>query len=206
MKDKLKIFARSVLAGVMISVGGGVYLAVDNKIAGAFLFATGLFAILTQGYLLYTGAIGNAFKNTRGANFDLPLIFVGNYAGAFLFGNSIRVTRLTNVVEAAQAAAEKKISDTPLSLFILAVGCGILVSIAVMLFRTQENGFIRVVGVFFPIAAFVASGFEHCVADMVYFSTANVWYDPRAWTTLLVVTAGNSVGAWIPLIAVKPTT
>ena len=49
---------KSVASGVMISVGATVYLSCPNKIAGAFLFAIGLFVICSYGLNLFTGKIG----------------------------------------------------------------------------------------------------------------------------------------------------
>ncbi|MCD8045811.1 MAG: formate/nitrite transporter family protein [Clostridiales bacterium] len=47
---------------------------------------------------------------------------------------------------------------------------------------------------------FILCGFEHCVADMFYFSVAGVW-SGQAVLRLLVISAGNAVGAVIfPLV------
>ena len=56
--SKLRDFVYAVLAGISISIGGVVYLSLDNKIAGALLFTAGLYAIVLNGLFLYTGKIG----------------------------------------------------------------------------------------------------------------------------------------------------
>ena len=58
MKEKFRILLRAVAAGIMISIGGTIYLTLENKMVGAFLFSIGLFAICAYGLNLYTGKIG----------------------------------------------------------------------------------------------------------------------------------------------------
>ena len=52
MKNNLKILIRAILAGIMISIGGTIYLMLDRSPLGAFLFAIGLFMICVNGYNL----------------------------------------------------------------------------------------------------------------------------------------------------------
>ena len=42
----MKCLVKSIIAGVMIGIGGTVYLSVENKVVGSVLFAIGLFAIV----------------------------------------------------------------------------------------------------------------------------------------------------------------
>ena len=49
MKDNLRILVRAILAGVMISIGGTIYLACESNLLGAFLFSIGLYAICAFG-------------------------------------------------------------------------------------------------------------------------------------------------------------
>ena len=52
---------------------------------------------------------------------------------------------------------------------------------------------------FLGVAAFILCGFEHCIADMFYFSLAGAW-SGRAALCILVITLGNTAGAiLIPL-------
>ena len=55
---------KSIYAGFMIGIGGTIYLSLDNKIIGSFLFSFGLLTIITQNFNLYTGKVGyeNSFK------------------------------------------------------------------------------------------------------------------------------------------------
>ena len=47
-----------VSAGVCIALGGSVFLAVDNRVAGAVLFSVALLCICMKGYALFTGKVG----------------------------------------------------------------------------------------------------------------------------------------------------
>ena len=51
----------------------------------------------------------------------------------------------------------------------------------------------KYLALFFGVAVFILCGFEHCVANMFYFSMAGMW-SGRAVLYLLVMTAGNAVG------------
>ena len=58
----LSSFFYSILAGVSISIGGTVFLSLDNKIVGSIFFSLGLFAVCTFGFNLFTGKVGYIFE------------------------------------------------------------------------------------------------------------------------------------------------
>ena len=58
MKYNIEILIKSILAGIMIGIGGTIYLSLDNKIVGSILFAIGLFIIVVYSFNLYTGKMG----------------------------------------------------------------------------------------------------------------------------------------------------
>ena len=51
-KEYTSLIFKAVLSGIMISVGGAVYLLCENKIMGSFLFSFGLFTIVQRGFAL----------------------------------------------------------------------------------------------------------------------------------------------------------
>jgi len=79
--------------------------------------------------------------------------------------------------------------------------CNILVCLAVWLAMAGRHVIDKVAAIIFPVAAFVAAGFEHCVANM-YFIPLGLFLGGSgdlAWTSfafgnLLPVTLGNLVG------------
>ena len=63
MKYNIEILIKSILAGIMIGIGGTIYLSLDNKIVGSILFAIGLFIIVVYSFNLYTGKMGYLINN-----------------------------------------------------------------------------------------------------------------------------------------------
>ena len=202
MKDSLKILVRAILAGVMISIGGTIYLALENKMLGAFLFSIGLFAICTNGFNLYTGKIGYVIDNKLKYLWELFITLVGNLIGTIGCGYLLFLSRMGNKLrDAAKVICEVKLNDNLLSIFILAVFCGIIMYLAVDLYK-KLNDFGKYMGIFMGITVFILAGFEHCVANMYYFSAANMW----TWKTVLyvlIMITGNSVGSILLALGIK---
>ena len=71
----------------------------------------------------------------------------------------------------------RQLMDDPLSLFILAIFCNILIYIAVENYNCNPQEVGRYLAMFLGVVVFIFCGFEHCVADMFYFSLADVWND-----------------------------
>ncbi len=196
MKKYLQILLSALAAGIWIGIGGTVYLslrALEHPIVGAFLFSIGLLMIVTCSFHLYTGKIGYLFKNKPCYLLELFFIWIGNLGGTALVGYLLRLTRLSSVSQIARKMCEAKLADSGCSIFILSVFCGILMYAAVNGYRTLKEPFGRFLVVIFPVAVFILSGFEHCVANMFYFSVANMW-SWKAFGYLLLMTFGNSVG------------
>lgn len=197
----LKTFAYGVLAGLCIAIGGTVFLSCDNKIVGAFFFTAGLFTICTFGLNLYTGKICYVFERDRAYALDLPVIWLGNLAGTLLTAWAEKGTRIAPALtEKAVSLCQTKLNDSLLSIFILAVFCDILIFIAVDGFGKNPHELGKYLSLFFGVMVFILCGFEHCVANMYYFSIAGMW-SGKTLLYVLVMTAGNSVGGvLIPLI------
>lgn len=192
-------FLYSILAGVSISIGGVVFLSLDNKVTGAIFFSLGLFAVCTFGFNLFTGKVGYLFENKPSYLLFLLQVWVGNLIGALLTGNLIRATRINGIAEKAKGLCDTKLNDSLLSIFILAVFCNILMFIAVDGFKTNQHEIGKYIGVFMGVIVFILCGFEHCVANMFYFSVANVW-SGKTILYLIVMTLGNACGGvLIPL-------
>ena len=190
----LKTFVGGILAGISIAIGGTVFLSLDNKVLGALFFTVGLFAVCTFGFNLYTGKVCYVFDNDREYALGLPVIWLGNLCGAFLTAAAERATRIgPALAEKAAALCSVKLGDGPASIFLLSVFCNVLIWLAVEGFKNNPHPAGKYLSLFFGVAVFILCGFEHCVANMYYFSMAGMW----SWKTLgwvLVMAAGNSVG------------
>ena len=203
-----KIFLNALLAGLFIGMAGTVYLAVPNANLGAFLFAFALMTILCYGFKLFTGAIGYLMTQKRSDIFSylitLLLIWLGNLGGCFAVGSLVRSTRTFALIqERVMNVCNAKLNDDPVSLLILAFFCGILMYLAVETYRRKELGDIfRFAAVFLCVSIFILCGFEHCIANMFYFSAAGVW-SVKTLLTVLLMTLGNSLGGWLLPLADK---
>lgn len=196
MRNYLQTFALAVLAGIAIGIGGIVYLSLDNKTAGALMFTVGLYTICIHGLNLYTGKAGYLVNQSPAYLLNLAVIWFGNLAGTALAAFAARETRISGISKAAAAVCETKLQDGMPSLFLLGIFCGFLMFIAVDGYKTTQNPVILFMGV----GTFILCGFEHCIADMFYFSAARAW-SGQAVLAILVITLGNTAGGiLIPLV------
>ncbi len=197
-KSLLADFLYAVLAGMAIALGGAVFLALDNKILGALFFTVGLFTVCVNGFNLFTGKVGYAPDNHFRPAYllFLLLVWLGNLAGTWLVASLLSLTRLAvPFAEKAATLCTVKLADGPLSIFILAVFCNVLMYIAVEGFRSNGHELGKYLGLFFGVSVFILCGFEHCVANMFYFSMAGLWGQAHTWVWLLIMTLGNAVGS-----------
>ena len=136
----ISFLADGILSGLMLGIGGMVSLSSENRFLGAFLFSLGLFCIVQFKYGLFTGKVGYI------VNRDLPYVaetavtLVGNALGTLIAALLLRQVRFftstvstmdVTISDRVQATVSGKIHDNPLSIFILAVFCGILMFTAV---------------------------------------------------------------------------
>ena len=194
-----KTFLRAVLAGICVSLGGAVFLSVENMVAGAFLFSIGLFTILGFGFDLFTGKVGYIFENKPSYLGTLGVIWLGNLAGTGLFALMLRFTKVyAGISGRIGTLVSGKLNDTPVSVFLLATGCGLCMYIAVQSYRTHQD-FQKIIMVVLPIMAFILARFEHCIANMFYFWL--YWFGCgftlKSLVYIVIMSLGNSVGALI---------
>lgn len=193
----MKILFKSFLAGIMIAIGGTVFLSIENKVIGASLFSIGLFGVLIYNLNLYTGKIGYLITNFNLKYIkELIITLIGNFIGACSVGFILRYTRIyDNIYEKAFNLANTKLNDNILSIFILSIFCGLLMYYAVNGFKKQTD-FGKYLVVYLGVAVFILCGFEHCIANMYYFSVADIWsLKTLGYTGIMVL--GNSVGSFI---------
>ncbi len=191
--EKFKIFLSSILAGMAIAIGGIANLTLENKVAGAIFFTAGLFTVCVFGFHLFTGKVCYVFENKAGYIVDLIVIWLGNLAGAVITAFLVLQTRISGINEKAVTMASAKLSQSPLSVFILGIFCNIMIYIAVEGYRSSKHELGKYLALFFGVTVFVLCGFEHCVANMFYLTMANAW-DAKALVFILINTAGNILG------------
>lgn len=143
MKNLGGVFISALLAGIAIALGGTVFLSLENKVLGALFFTVGLFTVCTLGLNLFTGKVCYVFEQDLAYAARLPVIWLGNLAGAWLTAALERLTRIgPHLRERALAVCEAKLNDGLLSILVLAMFCNILIYLAVDGYRNnpQQNG------------------------------------------------------------------
>lgn len=204
----LKNILFGIYAGLAIALGGFLnivsnsYFGGVGKIIGSLLFPVGLTLVCFLSLNLFTGKIGYLFDNKKNGYIKfLVIVYLGNLIGSLIFG-FLALAIFKNVepiYEKVTAIASNKtnISDFVGGLKLLAGGvlCGALVYLAVFFYKTFKNVIMKVVGIFVPIALFVYLGFDHCVANMFYFTFAFSFANPLSYLNIALATIGNSIGA-----------
>ena len=194
--ERVRQFFSAILAGMLIGMGGTVFLSQSNPVVGSFLFAIGLFTIVVFQLHLFTGKVGYTPFNKPVYLIELVVTWLGNLVGTWITATMVRNSRIY------EGMAEVKLSDDFTSIFLLAVFCGMLMFIAVDCFRNVQGSTLRFIGVFVPVMVFILSGFEHVIANMFYFSLSGTW-SAHCFVVVLVMTLGNAVGGMLIPIYLK---
>jgi len=194
------------------------------RFAFGAVFPVGLMLVVIAGSELFTGncmfptmAVFHGKAKLTGLGKNWLGSYVGNFIGAvFLAGVLTFLTGLivapkTGAVPSAYFLNSQAVYNAKLALpfwdaFYRGIGCNWLVCLAVYLAVASDDTIGKIFGMWFPIMAFVAIGFEHSVANMYFIPTyifANGWgWDMSKWgeflyVNLLPVTLGNIVGGVI---------
>lgn len=198
MIDIIKKICNGISAGVMIIIGCAIFLACDNKYVGAVLFSVALLTICIKGYSLFTGKVGYLPEKHGKEEFSVLLLgLLGNAIATVALGYALRYA-VPALGDKAEIICSAKLADQNLlQTFIRAVFCGVLMYVAVSVFRDAKTP----IGILFAIPVFILSGFEHSIADIGYFAFSGIvsW---EAFGFLWMVILGNAVGSWIlPLLS-----
>lgn len=193
-------FFLSVAAGILIGIGGSVFLACENRVVGAVLFAVALLSICYEGLYLFTGKIGYiALQHDQQSVAAVLVTLLGNLLGTLASGLAVGYVKPA-YMETAAAMCAKKLAMAPGQVFLAGVFCGILMFLAVDIFKNAKTP----VGILFCVPVFILAGFEHSIADLFYFFTARLISGEMA-SFLLIVVLGNTVGGmllpWMKLLA-----
>jgi len=193
----LKKTLSGLAAGILISIGGAVFLAVENRIAGAVLFTVALLCICFKGYALFTGKVGFLPEDHSRENVSLILLaLLGNTLGTVLCGLLVRAAVPASGAAAEALCSAKLASQLPWQTLIRAFFCGILMYLAVSIYRDQKH----IGGILFCVPVFILAGFEHSIADIFYFAASGI-VSLEAFVFLWIVIFGNALGGvLLPLL------
>ncbi len=201
MIKHLKTITSGFLAGILISLGGFVSTYIranltNSLVISAILFSFGLLTICIFSFSLFTGKIAYVIeKRSLSYIIDLLEMLLGNIISCILMGCITRLLRVFPSMENTLISmCEAKNNDTWYSLFFLAFFCGILVYLAVEIFKSNTHYFTRTIGLIFSVSIFVILGFEHVIADIYYYSASFMW-SLLSLRNILIILVGNSLGA-----------
>lgn len=192
----LKLTIDGIKAGIMIAIGGSVFLSCESRYVGAVLFSVALLSICYKGYSLFTGKVGYIpEKHDKEAVKVLLLGLLGNAVSTVLLGFAVSYA-LPALHETALAICTAKLSQQLPQTLIRAFFCGVLMYMAVSCYR--EKG--TVAAIFFCVPVFILSGFEHSIANMFYFGVSGL-VNTESAIYIFVVIIGNAIGGMaMPLL------
>jgi formate/nitrite transporter FocA (FNT family) len=180
-------FLLAILAGICISIGCVVNLRVGG-VAGAVLFAFGLTTVVYYRLKLYTGTAG--FIRRQGDWTMLFTVLVGNSVGCLLSASMIAYAQPDCVEPAAKILAGRLVKG-PWACFLLAIGCGFIMTTAVEFARKG-----KMLPLVLGVPVFILCGFAHSIADAFYFlvSPAEQVMNTSVLMVYISEVMGNFVG------------
>lgn len=183
----VKLMVLAVLAGMFIALGAAgssvAMHAIPNvgvsRTVGACIFPVGLMLIVFLGGELFTGdcllILGLYERKCKllAVIRVLVLVWIGNLLGAVLIAALVYFSGQFGYSADLLGAFTIKVAYGKATMnfgFALSSGilCNIFVCGAVLMATAAKSAAGKVWSIFFPIFAFVVSGFEHCVANMYY--------------------------------------
>ena len=239
----LDVFVLGVLAGAFIALGAAFATTVGSgggdvpygvlRLLVGLAFTLGLILVVVAGAELFTGnnLIVMAWASRRVSSGRLlanwGLVYAGNFAGAFATAVLVFLSKQYTFGGGQVGVTALSIASAKTSLgfgqaIVLGLLCNALVCLAVWLTYGAHTTADKILAIIPPIAAFVALGFEHSVANMYFIPVAlliktnDSWMDTTAgvpdvsgltwgsflFDNLLPVTIGNIIGGAIMVGAV----
>jgi formate/nitrite transporter len=186
-----KMVVLGLLAGAYIGFGANlatkIGAATDAGSSGNIflfgaVFSVGLMLVVIAGAELFTGnnmacfiSACNGQASWGGLLYNWVVVFIANFIGSVALVYIIYygsywgdATALTAMGANAVAIAKGKMSLSWGAAFCRGICCNWLVCLAVWLAFASKDVIGKIFGIFFPIMAFVSSGFEHSVANMFF--------------------------------------
>jgi formate transporter len=197
----LASFMLAIVAGGGVGFGALYYTIVASdaalsfattRVVGGFVFTLGLALVLVGGAELFTGnnlivmAWASGKVSTRTMLRNWTIVWFGNFFGSLglvvlvFFSHHLDMND-GRIALSILNTATGKIRPDMVTLFFKGILCNVLVCAAVWLAYAGRSVTDKMVAVILPVSAFIAAGFEHCVANMYFL--------PLAW---LLVQTGHA--------------
>ncbi|MFC2045795.1 formate/nitrite transporter family protein [Chloroflexota bacterium] len=192
--DLFRTFTLAILGGAFIALGAEFFTLVIHdselsvgltKLIGGLVFSLGLILIVLAGAELFTGnalmviAFIQRTINTRDLFRNWVIVYFANLVGALFIVLLMYYTEQWTVNGSMLGGKALLIANSKVNLafhvaFVRAILANVLVCLAVWLCFGARTTIDKIFAIIFPITAFVASGFEHCIANM-YFIPLGIW-------------------------------
>ena len=197
----LTSFMLAMVAGGGVGFGALYYTIVASdptwsfatvRVVGGLVFTVGLALVLVGGAELFTGnnlivmAWASGIVSTRTMLRNWTIVWFGNLLGSLglivlvFFSHHLDLND-GRIGLSVLNTAVGKIRPDMVTLFFKGILCNVLVCAAVWLAYAGRSVTDKIVAVILPVSAFIAAGFEHCVANMYFL--------PLAW---LLVQTGHA--------------
>jgi formate/nitrite transporter len=210
----------AVLAGAFIGLGALYYVLVRSdpglgyaakQVLSGVAFTLGMIMVVVAGAELFTGnnllvmARAQGLISTGEVLRNWVVVFTGNLIGCAGLAVLVVLAHHPDMNGGAIGREYLKIAAAKASLplqeaFFRGVLCNALVCLAVWMSMAGRSVIDKAVALVFPISAFLAAGFEHCIANLYFFAMALLLEPgaaalvPGMLQNLVVVVAGNIVG------------
>lgn len=227
-----RLMIQAIQAGAFIALGGVLSLIVGfgfpeitaanpsmQKLLSGMVFPIGLILVVVLGAELFTGnnaLLVPAFMKRHYGAWPVvrnwTLVYFGNLVGALLFTYfmvyAVGLTAADPYHGAIVRMAEAKVSMSWGVCFLKGIGANWCVCLAVWLALAGHNLTEKALGCFLPVMAFVALGYEHCIANMFFIPLgmmegADVSIVQFVTANLIPATAGNIAGGALLVGAVN---
>ena len=180
MKKKEELIRKSIGAAILIALGDYALLKLGSPI-GPVIFALGLLGVCYMGQNLFTGKCGFLFQD-KIKPLDLIIILVVNLIAGYLVG-----LLFSSIDADVYNAAIAKVAswEVSYSFFVKSILCGVIMYIAVLLYKKGTP-----LGIIFGIPLFIFCGFQHCIANVITMGVAR-GFD----VSLIICIIGNFLGS-----------
>ncbi|PNH99161.1 formate transporter FocA [Vibrio diazotrophicus] len=186
-KAAYKSFLLAISAGIHIGIAFVFYTVVTTgahdlpygvtKLLGGIAFSLGLILVVITGGELFTSTVLTLVAKASGKISwrqlmkNWTVVYLGNLAGSVLLVAIMLSTRQYmedggQLGLNAMAISQHKLHHTFIQAFSLGLMCNILVCLAVWMTFSARSLTDKVMVLVLPVAMFVSSGFEHCIANM----------------------------------------
>lgn len=207
-RDATTLVVLGVLAGAFIALGA-VFMTVVmtgsatlpwgvGRLVGGMAFSLGLILVIVGGAELFTGdslmvvACASRRITVTALLRAWALVYLGNICGALGTATLVFLAGQHGfaggaVGKTALVVASAKAGLPTVQMFFLAVLCNVLVCLAVWMSFGARSLTDKVLVIVPPVAAFVAAGFEHSIANMYllpYALAVKAWSAPEFWMAI----------------------